>query len=976
MFAVYANDVNISEYIEFKSVKITEQLNNRAKICSFISNTYEVTHSSVVEVFEVLQLTAQALSGQAVLKVADTYEFYDNFQGGDEIILDIKWAGQTKATILSVDHSAKTITLTANLSSTLAKTVLCWRLVFAGTVESVPNEELWYLEEFSYKVTVTDWIARLNRKNVVDAYETKYMREIISRIVYGFCVNDMETVLDTFESAWTQSGVALAMADETTDRIVWSKAQKTGTSGAGTAKWTKTISTADISAMTHIRLRYKIKYWLGADISSMKYRVWNDSSNYYERSSDRIGVENDWCWNYIAFLIADATVVWTVNEAAIDWLQIEVVCTDAMASDALIFDQTLTSSWWFTLQNTIRWDVEFQDYRVSYKKPSETFEDLAKRQGFFWYVDYERDIHVFRMNNLPAPFDLDDTSENYWELTFEVDRSMLRNRQTVIGWVAPSTSLYTQDTRADGAKTSRPLDYKPKDLSAYVATQDFTITGATRLAWVITFTTSGAHGFSVGDEIAVTDVVPALYNGSYTVISTPLSTTFTVALVWNPWAYSSWWKVWEFIQKTTGIENIDDAASFNYLYNFNEKIIKNGNATLLPNGAVIRVTYYAYQSIRVRGQDPTSIAAIKLLENNKGDGIYDWPVINDNTILTFADARRRVNAELEAYSNPITSVKFKTNKAWLHAWQIIHVTNTPRGVDSDFLIQKITRTSINWAKSSYAVECWSTMFGLIEFFQLLLKKTNKLGVDSSELVDVVINEDDTITITFAVNFTTKSNVFQAWAIRSTKKWDFVANTGTKSSNGVIWNKQRYAAMTANAAVMWFDTASNYNTGSSMYINISSADAGEYASIRTTHRFPMDASQLYTLSWRIENLMSWGLVWWSGLTISIIEYAAKRWGSPLQTTNLVSWHTDYHDFEYYDLDFTTHASTQYADILVKVIESTGKVSISDLRLQDPSIESASNPWVADFCEASQWRAYLAMYSSHVAIATRAVRVHEY
>lgn len=70
-------------------------------------------------------------------------------------------------------------------------------------------------------------------------------------------------------------------------------------------------------------------------------------------------------------------------------------------------------------------------------------------------------------------------------------------------------------------------------------------------------------------------------------------------------------------------------------------------------------------------------------------------MINDNTILTFADARRRVDAELEAYSNPIISVKFKTSKSGLHAGQVIHITNTPRAIDSDFLIQKVTRTSIN-----------------------------------------------------------------------------------------------------------------------------------------------------------------------------------------------------------------------------------------------------------------------------------------
>jgi len=38
-------------------------------------------------------------------------------------------------------------------------------------------------------------------------------------VVYEYCATDAASDLDKFESAWTQSGVGLAMANEATDRI-------------------------------------------------------------------------------------------------------------------------------------------------------------------------------------------------------------------------------------------------------------------------------------------------------------------------------------------------------------------------------------------------------------------------------------------------------------------------------------------------------------------------------------------------------------------------------------------------------------------------------------------------------------------------------------------------------------------------------------------------------------------------------------
>ena len=72
------------------------------------------------------------------------------------------------------------------------------------------------------------------------------------------------------------------------------------------------------------------------------------------------------------------------------------------------------------------------------------------------------------------------------------------------------------------------------------------------------------------------------------------------------------------------------------------------------------------------------------------------------------------------------------------------------------------------------------MFGIIEFFQLLLKKSDNLQIDVSEIIDIVQNDDETISITPNFTFTQKLSTFRATA--NLTKWiDFSSETGSFTS---------------------------------------------------------------------------------------------------------------------------------------------------------------------------------------------------
>lgn len=690
MLLVYSNTTDITQYVQRNTIRITEQLNNRANTCSFIVNQNDLSEWSIIEVFEWFKLTTQANSGQADLVVDDTFEDSEKFRPGDEIILDINGSGQVRVTIDSINHTTKTITLTTNLSANVVSGSKCGRLVFSGVTMRNPDNEIWYTGTFSYSVSVVDWTKIFDAKNIADTYVNQYSREMLGRVIYEYCANDSEQNLSLFESAWTQSGVGLAMANESTDRIQWSYAQKTGTSGSGTAKWTTTIGSVDLTDMEHFRFWFKIKTGYGDNITSMKFRVWNDSSNYWEGVSSWTGEENENCWNFAAFRFDRATVVGSPNRTTVDWLEIEVICDAAIPTGNIIFDHAIATEGWFTLQNAIRGDKLFVDVRVAYKKPTVFIENLAKLQSIFWFVDYERDVHMFKNNSTNAPFSLTDSSENYSKLSITADLSQVKNRQTVRGGEAVSESTYTQIEVTDWKKESWSLDYKPKDLEIWVDT-----TGT-----------------------------------------------------WS-----------SYVQKTVGVENLDDPADFDYLFNFQEKVVRRASDSILADGTLFKRIYLPYQPIRVRAENNASIVAMRALLG--GDGVFEWPVINDASIKDWNEARLRAKAETNTYWNAIITAEFTTEIDWLTAWQIIRITDSSRWIDEDFLIQKVDKSSRSHELWTHKITAGSTMFGLIEFFQLLLKKSDNLLIDVNEQVDIVKNIDETLEIEDVYTFTQKSDVFYA-----------------------------------------------------------------------------------------------------------------------------------------------------------------------------------------------------------------------
>lgn len=68
-----------------------------------------------------------------------------------------------------------------------------------------------------------------------------------------------------------------------------------------------------------------------------------------------------------------------------------------------------------------------------------------------------------------------------------------------------------------------------------------------------------------------------------------------------------------YVSKTLGVENLVDESSVQFVYNFQEKVVRNGSHATLSAGHKIKFVYYPYQAIRVRVSDPASIATMQAL---------------------------------------------------------------------------------------------------------------------------------------------------------------------------------------------------------------------------------------------------------------------------------------------------------------------------------------------------------------------------
>lgn len=243
---------------------------------------------------------------------------------------------------------------------------------------------------------------------------------------------------------------------------------------------------------------------------------------------------------------------------------------------------------------------------------------------------------------------------------------------------------------------------------------------------------------------------------SETVIADGSQTTFLQA-----YRYSGITVTVAAVSKTVGIDGIDDPASFDCLYNFQEKAIKFPTATKPTASQAVVVGGSPYYPVITKVVNPSSVAQY---------GEFQYKII-DKSINSKAGARDRARAEITQWALEINEGGFKTLETGLDTGQVINVQSTIRGINQDFIISRISSSmpSPNYFEHTVTLVTSQT-YGIVEFLSsLLIDKDKQIVINADEVLDYITSFADQFTITDSIaapTFTTGPYVYD------TAKWGY------------------------------------------------------------------------------------------------------------------------------------------------------------------------------------------------------------
>jgi len=208
------------------------------------------------------------------------------------------------------------------------------------------------------------------------------------------------------------------------------------------------------------------------------------------------------------------------------------------------------------------------------------------------------------------------------------------------------------------------------------------------------------------------------------------------------------------------VETID----FDVLWNFKEKNLKFNIAPLA--GDLIEWTGDPYKPVFVLYKANASITEY-------GEKQFK---VSDLSIKTKEGARQRALQEVLAWSQEVSEASFITLSNGLRAGQTINVQSDIRGINTDYIIQRITARARGSENLEYNVSLVTTKtFGILYYLQQQISKDDRnIEIDENELEDKI--ESISENISFSVQYTTTLYTGKVWS-----------NDAGTTPNALVWS---------------------------------------------------------------------------------------------------------------------------------------------------------------------------------------------
>jgi len=692
------------------AISITDQLQEKANTLSFTLSGNKPSDYDEVKVYEAFNILSKDGTTITIDYLYSLNEVTGNYRVGDTLVIDIGQAGEMDKTITSISSSGGKVQLTvtpAGADGTVGQ--LAGTKLFAGHITQVKDKNDALLVNLDYSISASDYTVIFNKANVNDTFTDKDSRYIVN----SFCnstinrneeIDEMNYADNTaIQAEWIESGDGTNPTVDTSDyQEGTSSGLMNWTFAAGTATFSATPASTDVSefsgAASGDPTKGVIGFWYKCTdytkVASFQVRIGSDSTNYMRFTITP--TSNSWVFEGLK--LTDGTKVGTPVWTAVDYIAIVVTET---ASSSIKFDGfRFLEEQYFRHYPYVQTSATFDDFRVSETKPVEVMQRISDELSWYWYIDYDRNIHLFDELVNVAPFSLTETSKNFNNLQITYDTSRLINRQKVKGGDETSTSFYNQVKEGDSVVREWIMKNRFKNLEVFL--DNNTVTHAAEVGTNTTNIKITAHGLLTDDYIVNRSRSNAVRQ--ITKVDADNFTVNTVASQTNGDTISF------FSATVVGVEGLDTEAGNDYMSNFNEKSIRAAETTAtLSDGQFLQFRYNEVLPIIVKRSENTSITRMKTTLGHS-TGIFDGQPIIDRTIKSRTEAIAMAKSVLNKYSNVIITATFDTTVSGLKAGQLISIkdtTSSSRSINQSFVIQSVKTKQFEEGENIYSVTCSS-----------------------------------------------------------------------------------------------------------------------------------------------------------------------------------------------------------------------------------------------------------------------------
>lgn len=746
MLWLYINDVDRTGDLVRDKLKIQNQIQQRSDECNFtIFQNTKPSENQDVRLF--VGDTIASAAGATITLNGNYDRNIGQFYEGQSLFIRIGDADEEKVTVQSYDEATLQIVLESAPSGSVSADDKIGFLLFGGVVSRVSDRNIYVLAQIEYDIECIDYTKIFDRKLISDTWEDRTARYIINDICNttinrNRAIDSMDYANDAaIQAEWIDSGDG---DNPTTDDTDFMEGSYSGvlnwTYNTGGALNVASPPSIDVSDYTGAASGSPTKGILGfwykcADytrITQIRVIIGNDNANrialYLTPTSNS--------WTYAALSLADYdSISGTPDWTAFDYINFYIIETgdSSIKVDGFRFlDNNFFRHYPYVKETPV-----IDDFRSPALKATKVMQLLSKAFSYIWYIDYERYIHFANIETEESPFEITESSDNFFDLRMEVDQSQLGNRITVRGGEKTSDSQYSQAFQGDGTKREWVLKNKFKNLEIYV--DDQSDSHAAEVGTTTTNIKVTGHNLETGDYIQ-----NQTRNNEIREITKVDNDNFTVETVASQTNGDT--ITFFTVSKTDGVEGLTDETTVDYVGNSNEKSVRatTSEATLNPGDAIL-FRYNERVPIQIRYSDSASTASLKAL--GIGDGIFDLDPYTDKNIQDVGTALQIAQAKVTEYSNAIITGSFTTDQFGLRAGQLLRITDSNRSVDDTYVIQKIKVRQKTGQYASYFVYdvfFGTTLFGWIEFMQKLLATQDLIEQNVDDIVETYVDAYETV----------------------------------------------------------------------------------------------------------------------------------------------------------------------------------------------------------------------------------------